>query len=77
MAALWVLLFIIGVPIVVVFWIAVALITAIVWDNKKNKKLPIRLDSTQFIGKTPRGRKHNMKPTIMRLSCKTSRRLKK
>ena len=77
MAALWVLLFIIGVPIIVVFWIAVALITAVVWDNKKSKKQMLRLDSTQFFSKTSRGRKRNVKPTIMRLPCKSPRRTKK
>jgi hypothetical protein len=66
MAALWVILFIIGVPIVVVFWVVVALIIALIHDNKKSSMHP-HIDSSMKSNKSSKGRKRSAKQTIMKL----------
>lgn len=66
MAALWVILFIIGVPIVVVFWVVVALIIALIHDNKKSSKHP-HIDSSTNSNKSSKGRKRSAKQTIIKL----------
>ena len=66
MTALWIILFIIGIPIVVVFWIVVALIIAIVYDNKKSSKQSLRPLSSFGI-RTAKGRKRNGKQQIVKL----------
>lgn len=67
MAALWVILFIIGVPIVVAFWIVVALIIAAVRDNKKSSKRTRRLDSSANLSKTSKRPRRRAKQTIVKL----------
>lgn len=66
MAALWVILFIIGVPIVVVFWIVIALIIALVHDNKKNSKFP-HINSSFNPNRTSKPRKRSAKQIIKKL----------
>ena len=66
MTALWIILFIIGVPIVVVFWIVVALIIVAVRDNQKGSRHLRQLNSASNANKT-KGRKRQVKQTIMRL----------
>lgn len=67
MTALWIILFIIGIPIVVVFWIAVALIIAIVYDNKKSSKQHLVPLSSTLGRRTVKGRRRNSKTTIVKL----------
>lgn len=66
MAALWVILFIIGVPIVIVFWVVVALIIAAVHENKKSSKYT-RINSASNPSKTSNSRRRRGKPTIIKL----------
>lgn len=67
MAALWVILFIIGVPIVAIFWIVVALIIIAVNENKKSGKTFRRLNSSLSTPKTYKPRKRSAKQTIIKL----------
>ena len=66
MAALWIILFIIGVSIVIVFWVVVALIISVIHDNKKSSKYP-HIDSSSISTKNSKGRKRSAKQTIMKL----------
>lgn len=67
MTALWIILFIIGVPIVVVFWIVVALIITMVHENKKSNKHARRLNSLANPNKAPKRHVRRAKQTIKRL----------
>lgn len=69
-----ILLFIIGVPIVILFWIAVVFIATEAHKSKKShsrssrNSRTIRLDSTTSITPPPKARKRRVKqPTIMKL----------
>ena len=67
MAALWVILFIIGVPIVIVFWIVVALIISVVHDNKKSNKRVRLLTNSANSDKAAKRPGRRKKQTIRRL----------
>lgn len=69
-----ILLFIIGVPIVILFWIAVVFIATEAHESKTSRSRSsrnsrtIRLDSTPPINPLPKARKRRVKqPTIMKL----------
>ena len=76
--AIKIVLYIFGVPIVVVFWIAVALIGSVIWDShKKNYPRigrPTNSLSTPIQMPSRKISKRNVKPTIIQLSCKPIRR---
>lgn len=67
MAALWIILFIIGVPIVIVFWIVVALIISVVHDNKKSNKRVRLLTNSANSDKAAKRPGRRKKQTIRRL----------
>ena len=67
MTALRIILFIIGVPIVVVFWIVVVLIITTVRDNKKSNKRTRRLSSSANPAKPTKRPERRAKQTIMKL----------
>lgn len=67
MTALWIILFIIGVPIVVAFWIVVALIISVAHDNKKKSKRARRLTSLANPNKAAKRPGRRAKQTIMKL----------
>lgn len=67
MTALWIILFIVGVPVVVVFWIVVALIVSVLHDNKKSNKHARRLDSSVNANKTSKRPWRRAKQTIVKL----------
>lgn len=69
MTALWIILFIIGVPIVVVFWIVVALIISVAHDNKKKSKRTRtrRLNSLANPNKATKQPGRRVKQTIVKL----------
>ena len=69
MTALWIILFIIGVPIVVAFWIVVALIISVAHDNKKKSKRTRTRRLTSLANPNKAAKRHGRraKQTIMKL----------
>lgn len=66
MIALWVILFIIGVPIVVVFWIVVALIIVAVHESKESREYP-HINKSLNPQRIYKPRKRSAKQTIIKL----------
>ena len=63
----WILLLIFGCPIIVLFWVIVAIIIALVCDNKSSDKGVAPLGNTPHVSSTKKSSKRCIKPRIIKL----------
>lgn len=63
----WILLLVFGCPIIVLFWVIVAIIIAMVRDNKSSDKGVAPLGNKPLISSTKKSSKRCVKPRIIKL----------
>ena len=63
----WILLLIFGCPIIVLFWVFVAIIIALVCDNKSSDKGIAPIGNKPLISSAKRSSKRCVKPRIIKL----------